>query len=405
MNLFRIIASGKHKFREEFVSAFIAYLLSPGMDHGLGAKLFLNLIQAVASEAKNSGLMSLCEDFNESLRGNLFDDEKYQLDIELEFPYQSSRGSKRYIDILARYKNWFFVIENKINHGSFTKYQTRSQYNGLRNVLISKKIETPNIVLIYLVPAIPTETGWSTSQIFAEELLFNYHGNDFGTVVYWQPPDDAEAISMSAIIRKILRDESNGEISPLNYDIKQSLKAFIDFALGEFRGYYYQTPVKKANSNKETVSNLLERVDDCYVGIQYGQGGLISKAWRNPAYLNEKVSVSDEQLGWQYLPLSVFKKLTHWAVYPENNSLAGIKWTGKPFWAVNLYRVAKTAGKEIYIGIKGGLTFLEKMSANDITTRKFWELNTIKKNSSWLSGEEFCEIIERKDIREVLDKF
>jgi hypothetical protein len=36
MNLFRTIASGKQAFREEFVSAFLAYLLSHKMDHGLG---------------------------------------------------------------------------------------------------------------------------------------------------------------------------------------------------------------------------------------------------------------------------------------------------------------------------------------------------------------------------------
>ena len=44
MNLFRVIASGKHSFREEFVSAFFAYLLSPTMDHGLGARFFATLV-------------------------------------------------------------------------------------------------------------------------------------------------------------------------------------------------------------------------------------------------------------------------------------------------------------------------------------------------------------------------
>ena len=41
-----------------------------------------------------------CIDF---IINNLFEDEKQQLDIELEFPYQSSKGSKKFIDILARY--------------------------------------------------------------------------------------------------------------------------------------------------------------------------------------------------------------------------------------------------------------------------------------------------------------
>lgn len=34
MNIFRTLALGKHTFREEFVTAFLAYLLSLRMDHG-----------------------------------------------------------------------------------------------------------------------------------------------------------------------------------------------------------------------------------------------------------------------------------------------------------------------------------------------------------------------------------
>lgn len=103
MNIFRVLASGRHKFREEFVSAFMAYLFSPSMDHGLGPKLFINVLQEIAHSANNADLLALCNEFNETLRSNLFEDEKQQLDIDLEFPYPSSRGSKRYIDILARY--------------------------------------------------------------------------------------------------------------------------------------------------------------------------------------------------------------------------------------------------------------------------------------------------------------
>ncbi len=405
MNIFRVIASGKQKLREEFVSAFLAYLFSPSMDHGLGATLFTNVIKEIASSAKNDELLALSNDFKETLRSDLFEDERQQLDIELEFPISTSKGNKRFIDILARYKDWFFIIENKINHGSFTKNQTKRQYQGIRKILVDKGIADPRIVLIYLVPAIPIETGWATSQKYSEELSFNYDGNDFGAVVYWQPTQDEKAISMVDIIRNILKDESKGAISPLSYDIKQNLKSFIDFSLGEFKGYHYETPFKKVNTNKVLVSDVLVRDEDIYIGIQYGQGGLISKAWRNINFLKDWVSMSDEPLGWQYLELSVFKKFTQWAIDPENNDLAGIKWTGKPFGTVNLYHVAKTAGDDIHIGIKGGIKALKRMTAEDITNREYWELHPTKKNSSWFSGVEFCEIIENLPVQEVLDAY
>lgn len=275
----------------------------------------------------------------------------------------------------------------------------------MKSVLKAKEIVDPRIVLIYVVPAIPNETGWSTSQKYSEELSFKYDGNDFGTVVYWQPTQDEETISIVDIIRKILKEESTGAISPLSYDIKQNLKSFIDFALGEFKGYFYETSLKRVNNNKEIVSNILSKDEDIFIGVQYGQGGLISKAWRNPDFLKERVSVSDEPLGWQYLKLAVFKKITQWAIDPESNNLSGIEWTGKPFWAVNLYRVAKTTGKDIHIGIKGGISVLKQMTADDILNRKFWELNPSKKNSSWLSGDEFCEIIEGMPVQDVLDEY
>ena len=50
MNIFRTIASGKHAFREEFVSAFLAYLLSPKMDHGLGFTVLSRLLTHVAEK-------------------------------------------------------------------------------------------------------------------------------------------------------------------------------------------------------------------------------------------------------------------------------------------------------------------------------------------------------------------
>lgn len=50
MNLFKVFAFGKRRMREEFISAFLAWLLSPEMDHGLRfefVKRFIGIRESV----------------------------------------------------------------------------------------------------------------------------------------------------------------------------------------------------------------------------------------------------------------------------------------------------------------------------------------------------------------------
>ncbi|MEM7344842.1 MAG: PD-(D/E)XK nuclease family protein, partial [Chloroflexota bacterium] len=75
MNIFRVLASGKQTFREEFISAFMAYLLSPKMDHGLGSKIFSSLLEQIGHSLGASELIDLSEQLGDKLRSNLFSDE------------------------------------------------------------------------------------------------------------------------------------------------------------------------------------------------------------------------------------------------------------------------------------------------------------------------------------------
>lgn len=83
---------------------------------------------------------------------------------------------------------------------------------------------------------------------------------------------------------------------------------------------------------------------------------------------------------------------------PDKHQLDGINWKGKPFGSQNLYRVAKSAGKGIYIGVKGGLDKLRSMTPGMIKDRQGWEISTDRKNPQWFTGDEFCEVLESKGI-------
>ncbi|MCP3933437.1 MAG: PD-(D/E)XK nuclease family protein [Bacteroidetes bacterium] len=409
MNLFKVIASGKHSFREEFVSAFFAYLLAPNMDHGLGARFFSSLVQEIGKKTNIADLKRLAQELDDELRTDMFDEDNGQIDIDIEFRYELENGTSGFIDIIARYKNWYFIIENKILQSSKTRNQLLEQYLGAKRKL--KELHGDDFVLvqIYLVPALAGTTGWSSSQAFEEELHQQYEGKDFGELLYWQEPEDKKELSVIAMLRNLLDEESIGVISPLSYDTKQGLKSFINFCLNEFSGYNYtkrpQRLSNKQNTDKQRVAELLDQKDDVYIGVQYGKAGLINKAWRNVAFKNELLTVSSTPKGWQYLPLFVFQKMCVWAMNPDNNNLNGIDWQGKPFGTVNLYRVAKTAGKSIFIGMKGGLEKLKRMDEKDFNAKEIWEIgNTQKTTTNWFSGEEFCQTIETKNIRSILDE-
>lgn len=298
-------------------------------------------------------------------------------------------------------------LMNKIILSSKTKNQLREQYLGTKDRLTKLHGDNLIIVQIYLVPAIAGQGGWSSSQAFKDELHTKYQGEDFGTLLYWQEPSDSDELSVLTILKDLLNKEFIGAISPLAYDTKQVIKSFINFCLSEFSGYSYtkQTQVQLVDqANKIIVSDLLKQQDDLYVGIQWGKAGLINKAWRNSIFKDEQLTVSTSPKGWQYLPLAVFQKICTWAMNPDNNDLKGLEWQGKPFGTVNMYRVAKTAGNDIYIGMQGGLEKLKAMTMADFMAKEMWEVSNTRKSANWFSGKDFCDVVEEKNILSIMDE-
>ncbi|MBV1841091.1 hypothetical protein, partial [Photobacterium ganghwense] len=69
-----------------------------------------------------------------------------------------------------------------------------------------------------------------------------------------------------------------------------------------------------------------------------------------------------------------------------------------------LYKVAKTVGNEIKIGLKGGLKTLTDASPEEILSGKFApngcpEISTTgKNNANWFDGNDFTRVLEEKGI-------
>ncbi len=403
MNIFKILSSGKHAFREEFISAFLAYLLSPKMDHGLGESFLSSLLSQVAEQNDAPDIKQLTQKLQSRLWENIFEDNGTQPIVELEVAYPRGHGHG-WIDVVIRIGDYFVLIENKILVGSKTEDQIKEQYLGLQQVLKQREFEGDyKILLLYLVPAIGGEGGWSVPQSFYEELeKVDLRPHDQKALITWQPVEDsdAEPISIVGTIRELFRQESLGLMAPISGEVRQILLSLVNYAMSGFVGYHFEkATVKREQGARMPVSQILNLTGEHYIGIQYGRGGLVSTAWRNTDFLTTDLAVIEEHNGsWQYLPLEDFKTLTRWALNPESENLQKIEWSGKPFWIEGLYRVAKWCDSDFFVGLKGGVPALEAMTVEQITDRKAWEVSSVQKNSAWIPAPQFCEILEKKGL-------
>lgn len=402
MNIFRTLASGKNSFREEFVSAFIAYLFSPKMDHGLNFLVLSRLLINISKKNKASSLKELADNLKSRLWENIFEESAPHPVVELEFAYG---GGKGYIDVVIRCDNWFIIIENKISAASRTEGQIRDQYVGFRESLQAKvpQYEEARVLVVYLVPAVQGGEGWSVAEGFKKEMDdVVLRAGDEKVLVTWQPvmSTDEEPVSMVSLLREILHDDANGNISPLGSDVRHAILSLIDFSLGEFQGYHYPKAATNRNGEpKKLVSEIMGMEGSWFVGVKAGKAGAIQSAWKNPGYLSYELTVTEDSLrGWQYLPLVDFQRLVRWSQDPETETLEGIIWEGKPFFTPLMYKVAKWGKSDLWIGIKGGEAALAAMSPEDILSRNGWEVASKKKSTQWFSAEEFCSRLEAKGI-------
>lgn len=398
MNIFRIIASGKHGFREEFASAFLAYLLSPKMDHGLGHSFLSRLLGRVAATGDFREIQGLAGSMKSRLWESVLDPRGDDTTVELEFNCGSG-----FVDVVVKCGDWFVMIENKIVHASRTADQVQTQYAGFLSTLGKQgQFGNCHVLVLYLVPGIFNGEVWAVSPSFQEELdKVELREGDRKALISWQPAvgDDGAIPSIVDIVLEILRNEASGTVPPLGTEVRYTLLSLVDFALGEFQGFHYEgATAKKSSGPKVKVRDVLNMTGDLYVGVRYGRGGTACDAWRNPAFLDREVSVTEDPgLGWQYVPLKDFQKIARWALDPEANDLSGLEWAGTPFGPNTLYQIGrwgKTDG--FFIGLKGGVEKLKNMTLDEICSRVIWQIGNKKKNSSWIPASEFAEILDRK---------
>lgn len=409
MNIFKALASGRKSFPEESASVVLAWLMNPHMEHGLGYAFlseFVERLTVVCPAESRAAFQPLSEKLKPRLRSE--EEEEVTCRCQLEY-----NVDKAIIDILFTFDKWYIAIENKINVNSANDInQLTKQYDGLHNLA---KENGRNICSVFLVPNEESldmldSRLESVYESIHWQLWNNHTVPDFSAVVTWQKnvldkvpaqgngPFLQEVPSVYEIIQSILDKEHRGEIDPVTEYTKHTLKALNAFMINNFEGYEYDRGAKLgASRNPETEEMLkldkINQLNTGYVGIKNGLAGLIevdNETLRSREFQYTSKDMGDKR---QWLRIDDFKKVARWKL---GGPAEPIKWQGS-FSASLLFEIAKGYGNKVHIGIQGGEDALENMD-EDTIKQKRWQVSNKKKNSQWISGEKYADIIERKSV-------
>ena len=389
MNIFKVFASAKKGFQEEYASAIITWLLNPNMEHGLGYSFLSKFVEEIAKY--KTELEGLTEKLSSKLRVEY--ENQLQWSSFLEYGVDIA-----FIDIVLIIDDWIFSIENKIRSESISNLkQLALQYEGLKKTVTNRYDNQYKIAVIFLVPA-ASDGALSPNIEYTFENI-QTSGNDFKMIVTWQK-SEGDFPSISNIIESLLKDEWLGNIDPIPEYTRHTLKALKHFILNDFTGYEYErstssyTGENPLTEDRHNVYVLWDKTEG-FVGVQNGIGGLLRRMSIGQIKTHSfQYTTSDmsNKPGW--LEIDFFNKVTKWLI---NNEEVDIKWQGT-FYSDVLFRIAKGFNDKVYIGIQGGENALKNMD-NDKIRDKRWKIDHTKgPTNNWIGGNTFFYLFEKKRV-------
>jgi len=251
MNIFKAMASGKDKIRENQMTAILAWLLHPQMEHGLGYEFLNRFIQSVTE--KGDRIYTKADKLKQRLRGENVN--KFLLEIEdyvKSDDIEDIESTAAFLDILVKIDDdWIIGIENKIKADSVIEGQLNREYRGL----VETYGKENNIcILIFLVPI--NKDGKLPDKVKRECTNFcneHNHPNDFLKIMTWQKGTEGYPSTVT-LLKRLLLDEAIGKTSPINEYTKHTIKALIRFICDDFKGYDY--PERNMQNGAYEVKNL-----------------------------------------------------------------------------------------------------------------------------------------------------
>lgn len=245
MNLFKILANGEKDLREEHVSAFLAYLLDPAADHGLGRAFLTRFLGALKSDDSSGG-----DEREEAV--------EYVVKLEQEFhdePTQSrpivdivlvgyqpagSRGGRKYVAGFisqAKQVSEVVAIEVKVRGASITSGQLLKQFKATSALVKSgsdsgeANSRDINVLSVYVPPDVD-----AASKEFAR---FQAAQGNAANHFLWKndatsASDETSKPTIYGMLLGLLDDEATGKVDPINEHTRHTLKAFAQYIYTNF---------------------------------------------------------------------------------------------------------------------------------------------------------------------------
>jgi hypothetical protein len=378
MNIFKVFASAQQGFQETHASSLLAWLLNPGMDHGLGFNFLSEFVKEISD--KNPKL----KQFDEILTVKLRTDDSLNWNCYLE-QYVGTAT----IDVVFVLNDWVISIENKIRIGSVKDGQLIRQYKGLK-----QKFDEEKIGVVYLVP-FDAESGVLNPKIETEfeGLDVNESVGDFKTILTWT--ENEIYPSVSSIIKRILKLEEELLIDPIPEMTTVMLKSLVVFIEGGFEGYPYEKQQTQSGLNpladgRKPLKDL-KLMKNGFVGVKDGISGMLKMSIidiRKHQYQYSKNDMSGKR---NWISLDQFLLIADWRL--SGTVSDKIEWECK-LNSKLLYEIAKDFKGVVFIGIDGGSSALNSMTPA-IIKQKSWSISRTQGVRNWISGSKFNSILDK----------
>lgn len=284
MNIFKILANGYGSVNENHVSAFFAYLIDPNENHSLDLEFTKRFVELILPDIDFNVNNYDCQVFLEQKIGT------ERVDIVIVF-YKTFVGSKSQSKLKQFIENKkeverIILVENKIRTNKNPNQVLRQRASALDQF----NLEESNIHSVYLTPDKP---------IFKQEFIAVKDA--YTTHCLWHNEDD-KIVTITDILKDIIKDETEGVIEPIAQYTKQTLKAFIQFVASDFKSEKKLKQDKKARDLHYTFDSFYKKYPSHLNSVDFE----IVKSFVADL---DKVKLEDAQISYRFSPthpVSVF---------------------------------------------------------------------------------------------------
>lgn len=273
MNIFKVLSSNDGTINEPNVSSFLAYLLDPTENHGLGSvflELFLKrLVQLHPENYKD--IMYIGDVRDLSRNSNI--EVRVEAEVKLPILDDGIKRKTRDIDILIELFDkttpqkllHVFAIENKINEGAIVKgnRQLNDEVVGLLNYYENDRTA---ISFIYLTPSYSSRALEEFEQLqhFINEQKYAipaYH------ITWGIEKAEENNTAISTLIAQLLQEEAIGKIEPMYDYTKHTLKSFVSFIYSSFKSYQEEKIISRQKTDYG--QPFIKYVQDFYNAVEF----------------------------------------------------------------------------------------------------------------------------------------